>query len=259
MTTDKGYIISPHLLRAIERTGYTCLSRSYPATSAPSLLPIAFAPSLGQFANRSRELYSVRAKYTSKERLVFRFKAILFRINLVKRKFALVQTRKAQQEMSVNHASSSTSTGHAVGATSGVISTSTAASSSKIDFGTFLPVVTEALERLTASASVLPSGSDLSFHRTMNRALAKELDSSSRRVLTMTENLLKMVEAGQEEMKGKSGSKGKGKQVERNGVNGIKARRKLEDEEDVVDGYKRGVIGVVDGLLEDAVSSPYHF
>jgi len=32
-----------------------------------------------------------------------------------------------------------------------------------------------------------------------------------------------------------------------------KGRQKLEQEEDVVDGYRRGVVGAVEGLLEDAV------
>ena len=48
----------------------------------------------------------------------------------------------------------------------------------------------------------------------------------------MTEKLLALVDTG------------KGKQ-----------RRKLEEEEDVVDGYRRAVSGVVDGVLEDAVGA----
>jgi hypothetical protein len=61
-----------------------------------------------------------------------------------------------------------------------------------------------------------------------------------------------MVDAGQREMKGK----GKDKVDFRTAPKAAeKPRRKLEEEEDVIDGYKRGVLGVVDGLLEDSVSS----
>jgi len=83
----------------------------------------------------------------------------------------------------------------------------------------------------------------------MDRQFANDLDEASERVLKMTEKLLTLVELGQAEAK----SKGKGKDAKVTKAAG-KTRRKLEEEEDVVDGYKRGVLGVVDGLLEDAVS-----
>ena len=113
-------------------------------------------------------------------------------------------------------------------------SSSTAVPSPTADFATFLPHITSALDALTTHAASLPGRSDLAFHRTLDRKFAKELDVTSARVLGMTERLLALVEEG------------KGK---------VAGRRKLKDEEDVVDGYRRGVSGVVDGLLEDAVGS----
>jgi exosome complex exonuclease RRP6 len=117
-------------------------------------------------------------------------------------------------------------------------------------------MITSALDQLTTAAGQLPANrSDINFHRTMDRNFANDLDEASQRVLTMTEKLLAMVEFGQLEAKGK----GKGKEVAGKPVAkaGVKTRRKLEEEEDVVDGYKRGVLTVVDGLLEDAVSNVY--
>jgi exosome complex exonuclease RRP6 len=86
----------------------------------------------------------------------------------------------------------------------------------------------------------------------MDRQFANDLDDASSRVLRMTERLLAMVDAGQLEAKGKGK---KGETVKAVPKTANKTRRKLEEEEDVIDGYKRGVLGVVDGLLEDAVST----
>ena len=88
----------------------------------------------------------------------------------------------------------------------------------------------------------------------MDRKFANDLDEASDRVLRMAEQLLVLVEVGQEESKGKGkGKESTAKATKLGGKASTKTRRKLEDEDDVVDGYKRGVIGVVDGLLEDAV------
>lgn len=90
----------------------------------------------------------------------------------------------------------------------------------------------------------------------MDRKFANDLDEASDRVLKMAEQLLIMVEVGQEESKGKGKGKEEVAKTARTGAKAsTKTRRRLEDEDDVVDGYKRGVVGVVDGLLEDAVSS----
>ena len=122
-------------------------------------------------------------------------------------------------------------------------------------FNEYLPIITSALDRLTTSANALPSTrSDINFNRTMDRKFANDLDEASDRVLRMAEQLLVLVEVGQEESKGKGkGKESTAKATKLGGKASTKTRRKLEDEDDVVDGYKRGVIGVVDGLLEDAV------
>jgi exosome complex exonuclease RRP6 len=122
-------------------------------------------------------------------------------------------------------------------------------------FDAYLPIITSALDRLTTSANALPSTrSDINFNRTMYRQFANDLDEASDRVLRMAEQLLIMVEVGQEEVNGKGKGKESANKATKLGPKATrKTRRKLEDEDDVVDGYKRAVIGVVDGLLEDAV------
>jgi exosome complex exonuclease RRP6 len=120
-------------------------------------------------------------------------------------------------------------------------------------FDEYLPVITAALDELTTAANGLPtSKSDINFNRTMDRKFAKDLDDASSRVLQMTERLLSMVDVGQREMKGKGKDKVDFKAAPKAAE---KPRRKLEEEEDVIDGYKRGVLSVVDGLLEDSVSA----
>ncbi|WWC66443.1 uncharacterized protein I206_100345 [Kwoniella pini CBS 10737] len=115
------------------------------------------------------------------------------------------------------------------------------------NFAEYLPHLTSALDNLTNHASKLPSKSDLSFHRTLDRKFANDLDSASERILKLTERLLKLVDQSQIQKSNKSNKSGTGKSR-----NGLSSRRKLEDEDDVLDGYKQGVVGVVDGLLEDA-------
>ncbi|SGZ28516.1 BQ5605_C027g10361 [Microbotryum silenes-dioicae] len=55
---------------------------------------------------------------------------------------------------------------------------------------TYLAALSEALGQTTAQADSLPASSDLSFERTLSRALARKLDAHSERVLALVENLL---------------------------------------------------------------------
>ena len=118
---------------------------------------------------------------------------------------------------------------------------STSASSSKrvlspiTDFPAYLSHVTTTLDRVTTHAADLPGKSDLAFHRTLDRKLAKDIDDASVRVLGLAERILRLVHEPH------TGGQGK-------------LRRRMEDEDDVQDGYRRGVVEVVDSLLEDAVS-----
>lgn len=109
--------------------------------------------------------------------------------------------------------------------------TTSAVPSPTNQFDEYLPLVTQDLDRVTTHAAGLPGKSDLAFHRTLDRTLAKELDEASDRILRMTRDLLDLVDRGKNPK-----------------------RRKMEDEDDVVEGYKRGVVDSVDALLEDAVS-----
>ncbi|ORY28648.1 hypothetical protein BCR39DRAFT_559462 [Naematelia encephala] len=100
------------------------------------------------------------------------------------------------------------------------------------DFAKYLPHLTHSLDEVTTAAASLPGKSDLDFHRTMDRGFAKSIDEQSQRVLRMTERLLNLVIPESTKAKG--------------------LRRGLQDEDDVLDTYRRGVIEVTDGLLEDA-------
>lgn len=84
----------------------------------------------------------------------------------------------------------------------------------------------------TKQAFQLPLNPDLSFHRTLNKSFASELDSVSSRVFSLAEKVLKF-------STGKS-IKGKGKAV-------------LKSEDDLLEGYHLSVVDVVDQLFENAV------
>lgn len=112
-------------------------------------------------------------------------------------------------------------------------------------FSEYLPFLTAALDRLTTNAASLPNKTDLDFHRSLDRRLSKDLEKTSERLLGMTERILDLVERSQKEAR-QGRDKGKTAKVE------IR-RRKLEDQDDIIDGYRSAVQGIVDGLLEDAV------
>lgn len=103
--------------------------------------------------------------------------------------------------------------------------------------------ITSALDRLTAHAASLPPKSDMSFHRTLDRKFAKSVDGTSSDLLSLTEKLLTLVQG--DLSTAKPGVKGKG-------------RSKLVDEQDAIEGFRRSVGNVIDGLLEDAVSDYLH-
>lgn len=113
------------------------------------------------------------------------------------------------------------------------------------DFSAFLAQTTKSLDTVTTQAAGLPGKSDLNFHRTLDRKLAKDLQEASTRVLAVAERLLSHLD--------RSGQSSKGKEVARVGP----ARSRLLDLEDVTEMYRRNIVGTVDSLLEDAVSK--HF
>jgi len=82
-------------------------------------------------------------------------------------------------------------------------------------------------------SAALPS--DINFHRSIDSEFAQAIDDCSERALRLTNKLLDL--AG-------SARGGKGRD---------KGKRKLEDEEDVVDSFGSLVIDVLDQLFEHAV------
>lgn len=108
------------------------------------------------------------------------------------------------------------------------------------DFAAFVDNMTAALEASTSAAAQFPDKSDISFHRSMDRKFGRELDSTCDRVLQLTDKLLQLSVDNQN---ARSKSQGKGRTI---------ARRRLADEDDIVDHYHKTVVEPVDGLLEDA-------
>lgn len=100
--------------------------------------------------------------------------------------------------------------------------------------------MTKALEASTSAAAQFPEKSDLSFHRTLDRKFAKGSDATGQRVLDLTDRLLQLAVEGSQEKTKAAGGK-------------IKPRRKVADEDDVVDSFQATVVEPVDALLEDAV------
>lgn len=109
------------------------------------------------------------------------------------------------------------------------------------DFAEFVDNMTRALEDSTSVAAQFPEKSDLSFHRTLDRKFAKGLDTSSQRVLDLTDKLLQLAVEGAHEKAKAAGGK-------------TKPRRAVTDEDDAIDSFHATVIEPVDALLEDAVS-----
>lgn len=101
--------------------------------------------------------------------------------------------------------------------------------------------MTKALEASTSASAQFPDKSDLGFHRTLDRKFAKGLDATGQRVLDLTDKLLQLAVEGSQEKTKAAGGK-------------VKPRRKVTDEDDVVDSFQATVIEPVDALLEDAVS-----
>lgn len=108
------------------------------------------------------------------------------------------------------------------------------------DFAGFVDNMTKALEASTSAAAGFPDKSDLAFHRTLDRKFAKGLDATGQRVIDLTDRLLQLAVEGSQEKTKAAGGK-------------VKPRRKVTDEDDVVDSFQATVIEPIDALLEDAV------
>ncbi|CAK9781419.1 hypothetical protein CC85DRAFT_325791 [Cutaneotrichosporon oleaginosum] len=105
------------------------------------------------------------------------------------------------------------------------------------EFATFVDTMTKALEASTSHAAEFPDKSDMMFHRTLDRKFAKGIDASGDRVLKLADSLLQLTVDSQPKA---------------NKATRVKARRKLADEDDVVDSFQSTVVDHVDSLLEDA-------
>jgi exosome complex exonuclease RRP6 len=132
-----------------------------------------------------------------------------------------------------------------------------------------VPKITDLLDRLTADAANLPGRSDLQFHRTIDRAFAKELDGAGERLLELTDRLVGLAQADEARareihkreiasaavQRGPSVTNGviKSEQAKGKGKGKGKARV-IKDEEDVTENFKRTVGDALDAILESAVS-----
>ena len=90
----------------------------------------------------------------------------------------------------------------------------------------------ESAVKATRDGAMLPN--DLGFYRSMDRGLAKEVDTCSSRVLSLANRLLDLVSTGD--------------------TNVSKSKGKLEHD-DVIDNFRSSVVDAMDRLLERAVSN----
>ena len=106
------------------------------------------------------------------------------------------------------------------------------------DFAVLNSELQAAALKATKLAATLPA--DLDFHRSLDKQFAGKLDACSEKVLSLTNKLLSFISTGEQS----KSSKGKGK-------------RRLEDEDDVVDKFNSIVVDAVDQLFERAVRSSF--
>ena len=90
---------------------------------------------------------------------------------------------------------------------------------------------------------------DLSYHRSLDRKFGKRLDACSKRILDIVSQLLEYAEAGNIAEGASSAGVGMGKG---------KGKRRLESEEDIMDGFHSLVVDVMDPLFERTVSNLMH-
>ncbi|KAL4249292.1 Exosome complex exonuclease Rrp6-like protein [Abortiporus biennis] len=89
--------------------------------------------------------------------------------------------------------------------------------------------------KATKNSASLPS--DIGFYKSLDRTLAREVERTSERVLGIANKLVGLAESGN--IGQESGGQTKGKK-----------RRRLEDDEDVVDEFRSCIVDVMDTLLE---------
>lgn len=106
----------------------------------------------------------------------------------------------------------------------------------------YVPSLTAHLQQTTSLAHSLPRPSDIAFHRSVDPKLAVRLDEASGRVWGVLQGLLTLVDGLKEEA---SSSKAGG---------ATKSKKRVREEEGLVDEFERDVGDAVDGLLERAVS-----
>lgn len=107
-------------------------------------------------------------------------------------------------------------------------------SSSKSEFDGYYAQLQNAALKATKHAAGLPA--DLAFHRSVDSDLAKDLETCSKRVVSMTNTLLDL-----------ASTIGKSKSVNGNG------KGRLQDEDDFVDRFQALIVEPMDQLLERAV------
>ncbi len=102
-------------------------------------------------------------------------------------------------------------------------------------FEEYLPALQAALAKATEITQRLPIGSDLKFHRSLSKDLAKELDISTERLLKLANDLANLP--------GTSKVHGKGKQ-----------KVSIKEADGIEEDFERHLQETLDKLLERAVS-----
>lgn len=116
------------------------------------------------------------------------------------------------------------------------------------DLTGYLAYLQSKLQPPTRTAAQLPGPSDLSFHRSLDKSLAKELESAKETVLSTVNQLVESINGGAGSAR--KSAKGLGKSRAGNG-SGQDGKIFLEDLVDA-DAFSRSLGDVVDSLLENA-------
>jgi exosome complex exonuclease RRP6 len=116
-------------------------------------------------------------------------------------------------------------------------------------FDAYQPKLQSTVLNTAKVANGLPPAADMGFQRTIDRKFAKDIDSSSVKVLNLANRLLSLVQGGDSRSNDPNGK------TKANGRSSEKGKQKalLTDEDDVLDGYHTLVVDIVDQLLESAV------
>lgn len=115
----------------------------------------------------------------------------------------------------------------------------------------YFPLLQSTLQKATRLANALPAADDIAFHKSFDRTLARELESTSQRLLSLAGRLVDLVSDDRKEGLAKSRFSTTTSAREK-AVAEARKRRKLVDEDDAINEFDSQVQESLDALLEQA-------